>query len=124
MQTRFEHFAATSMIGAEDSPPRNNGTLRFDRAWEGRAFGMAIALSKDGHYEWDDFRQGLIDAIAQWESGHASDDPTWDYYQQWLQALERLVMEHDIIDHTELEARTEDLLATLRGCAAKAGGAE
>jgi len=28
MQTRFEHFAAASMIGSEDSPPRDNGTLR------------------------------------------------------------------------------------------------
>ena len=121
MQTRFEHFAAASMIGSEDSPPRDNGTLRFDRPWEGRAFGMAIALSKDGHYEWEDFRQGLMAAIARWETQRATDDPDWDYYQQWLHALEQLITAHDIIGPGELEARTESVLDGLARCVEKAG---
>lgn len=119
MQTRFEHFAATSMMGSEESPPRDNGTLRFDREWEGRAFGMAIALSKEGHYEWEDFRQGLMGSIAEWESTHALDDAGWDYYQRWLQALERLLAEHALVDSGELEARTSEILQGLQACAAK-----
>jgi nitrile hydratase subunit beta len=122
MQTRFEHFAATSMIGAEDSPPRINGTLRFERDWEGRAFGLAIALSRDGHYEWEDFRQGLMSSIAQWEAQHANDDPDWDYYREWLQALEQLVMAHGIVAGEELEARTESLLDGLACCVTKTPG--
>jgi len=116
MQTKFEHFAAASMIGSEDSPPRNNGTLCFDRDWEGRAFGMAIALSKEGHYEWEDFRQSLMGSIAEWENSHSLDDTNWDYYKRWLQALEQLVTEHAIVDNEELEARTEDVLQSLRAC--------
>jgi hypothetical protein len=68
MQIKFEQFAAASMLGSEDAPPRSNGELLFQRPWEGRAFGMAIALSKKGHYEWEDFRQGLIASIAEWEA--------------------------------------------------------
>ncbi|MBX2858685.1 MAG: nitrile hydratase accessory protein [Cellvibrionaceae bacterium] len=120
MQTKFEHFAATSMMGAQDSPPRENGTLCFDRDWEGRVFGLAIALSKQGHYDWEDFRQGLMGSIAEWEACHALDDSGWDYYQRWLQALERLVAGHDIIDEKELESRTETLLESLQACAVKA----
>lgn len=119
MQTKFEHFAAASMMGAEDSPPRNNGTLCFDRDWEGRAFGMAIALSKEGHYEWEEFRQGLMGSIADWESKHALDDTSWDYYQRWLLALEKLVESHLTIDNQELEARTNAILESLRCCDAK-----
>jgi predicted DCC family thiol-disulfide oxidoreductase YuxK len=57
MQVKFEQFAAASMLGSNDAPPRSNGELLFQRPWEGRAFGIAIALSKKGHYEWEDFRQ-------------------------------------------------------------------
>ena len=116
MQTKFEHFAASSMMGSGDSPPRDNGTLLFERDWEGRAFGMAIALSKEGHYDWEDFRQGLMGSIEEWESSHALDDESWDYYQRWLLALERLVSAHEIIGNAELEARTQAVLENLYAC--------
>ena len=64
MHVKFEQFAAASMIGQEGSPPRSNGELVFQRIWEQRAFGIAIALSKRGYYEWEDFRQGLIASIT------------------------------------------------------------
>ena len=120
MQTKFEHFAATSMMGADDSPPRDNGTLRFERDWEGRAFGMAIALSKEGNYEWEDFRQGLMASIAQWETSHELNDASWDYYQRWLHALEKLLNSSGLVDSNELEARTEAVLEGLKTCVTKA----
>ena len=110
MQLRFEHFAATSLLGSEESPPRNNGELKFDRDWEGSAFGIALALAKKGHYEWEDFRQELIEAIAEWEAEHPLEDESWDYYQRWSLALERLVIESELIDETELSQRTAELI--------------
>jgi nitrile hydratase accessory protein len=110
MQTRFEHYAASTMMGCKDSPPRANGELFFDDSWESRAFGMAIALSKKGHYEWESFRQQLIAAIAEWEADHALDDPSWSYYQRWLLALERLALESDLISPEELEELTTQLV--------------
>jgi nitrile hydratase accessory protein len=112
MQVKFEQFATTSMLGREDAPPRSNGELLFQRPWEGRAFGMAIALSKKGHYEWEDFRQELIASIADWEASHCKDDPNWDYYQRWLLALEHLVLKSDLISPEELEQRTLELMAS------------
>ena len=79
---------------------------------------MAIALSKDGHYDWEDFRTNLIGSIAEWESEHAQDDPGWDYYQRWLLALERLLTEHALVDSAELEARTAEILTALKCCGA------
>jgi nitrile hydratase accessory protein len=67
-------------------------------------------LSKKGHYEWEDFRQELITAIAQWEATHCKDDLSWDYYQRWLQALEQLVFEFNLIDADEWEKRTIELM--------------
>ena len=72
------------MLGSKDAPPRRNGQVLFTRKWEGRAFGIAMALSKQGYFEWEEFRQKLIASISEWEDEHAQGDPSWDYYQRWL----------------------------------------
>lgn len=98
MQTRFEHFAATSMLGEPDAPPRCNGSLAFAQEWERRAFGLALALSKEGHFEWEDFRSALIAEIAEWESAHALDDASWHYYRCWVSALEKVMSRAGLLD--------------------------
>lgn len=113
MQTCFEHFAATSLLGSEESPPRCNGTLAFSQTWERRAFGLALALSKEGYFEWERFRQALIESIENWERRHALNDPSWNYYQRWLEALETVVAETGILDPAVLQALTASLLS---GC--------
>src|SRR5262249_1661016 len=110
LYTSFEQFATASMLGSEDAPPRRNGELLFQRPWEGRAFGMAIALSKKGHYDWEEFRQGLISSIAEREKNHREHDPDWDFYERWLLALEHLVFELDLLDRKELERRTAQFI--------------
>jgi len=111
MFTKFEHFAAASLMGSpEEAPPRRDGHLYFDRDWERLAFGVAIALSKQGHYEWEDFRQQLISKIGEWEAEHGTDDPSWDYYQRWLAALEEILVESEVLAPGELDARMADIL--------------
>ena len=39
----------TQMEGVE-ALPRKNGELTFDALWEGRVFGMAVALNDQGVY--------------------------------------------------------------------------
>ena len=67
------------------------GRSASTREWERTAFGIAIALAREGHYEWEEFREELIAEIDGWEKSHALDDPAWDYYERWLHVLERLV---------------------------------
>lgn len=117
MFTKFEHFAATSLMGSPESPPRQEGYLYFQRGWERLAFALAIALSKKGCYEWEDFRQQLISAIADWEN--KSDGEKWDYYQRWLLALEHLAIESNLLDSEEIERETQRYLEDYRtqaGC--------
>ena len=102
MFTRFEEFAASSMLGQPDSPPRLQGKLHFDKPWERQVFGLALALSKAGYFEWEDFRQNLIESIAQWEDGQCAGQPRWDYYQRFLAALEKTVLDAGILGAEEL----------------------
>jgi nitrile hydratase accessory protein len=107
MQSRFEHFAVTSMMGAPDRPPRADGALQFTSNWERTAFGVALALSRDGYFEWEDFRQHLIATIGSWQNQHATDDPSWNYYDQWLAALELSILASGLATEDELAARVE-----------------
>nr|WP_295835502.1 nitrile hydratase accessory protein [uncultured Azospirillum sp.] len=106
MLTRFEHFALTSMAGAEDSPPRANGSLCFAEEWERSAFGVALALAREGHFEWEDFRRNLIAAIGNWERTRSFDSPSWSYYEQWLSALEATILQSGLATPDELSACT------------------
>ncbi|MGA3251252.1 MAG: nitrile hydratase accessory protein [Paraburkholderia sp.] len=104
MLTCFEEYAASSMLGQPDSPPRLQGKLRFDRPWERQVFGLALSLSKAGYFEWEDFRQNLIQSIAQWEGERCTGQPQWDYYERFLIALEKTVLEAGVLTQMELAA--------------------
>ena len=85
--------------------PRKNGELVFDAPWEGRAFGIAVALNERGAYPWNDFRDRLVAAIG------AGRQP---YYESWLTALERQLTETGLLAAAELEARAAEFRALER----------
>jgi nitrile hydratase accessory protein len=87
--------AVSEMTGAV-APPRRNGELVFAAPWEGRAFGMALAVVQGLGLPWMEFQQRLIAAIAA-----APDAP---YYEAWTAALERLVVDHGVCSADELAA--------------------
>jgi nitrile hydratase accessory protein len=105
MITRFEHFAVADLMGGGERPPRLNGTLCFAASWERAAFGMALALAKNGVFEWESFHQNLIAAIARWERSHALDDPSWNYYDCWLEALEQTLVAAGSVSSAEWNER-------------------
>jgi len=82
------------------NPPRKNGELVFDTPWEGRSFGLALALHQQRRFEWEEFRQRLISRIAA--------QPTGDYYEQWLQALESLLIAKGVCTLKEIAGRVDE----------------
>jgi cobaltochelatase CobN len=87
--------------------PRKNGELVFDAPWEGRVFGMAVAMSDQARYAWDDFRARLAAEIAEAER-HGDDS---GYYERWLASFEWLLLETAVITPEELDARTAEFAA-------------
>ncbi|ALE72835.1 hypothetical protein AD006_14070 [Pseudonocardia sp. EC080610-09] len=92
-------------VAAETSgpaaPPRANGELVFAEPWEGRAFGMAVALAESGRITWDAFRDRLVARIAA--------DPAAPYYVCWLDACEDLLVGAGRIGGGEVRGRAERL---------------
>jgi nitrile hydratase accessory protein len=88
--------------------PRKNGELVFHEPWEGRAFGMALVLHSQGTYLWDEFRNRLI---AEINSADCKSGPTPDYYEHWLAAFEKLLIEKGLMAQQEFEKRKAEFVS-------------
>lgn len=102
-------MAETQDQGAADMSgdaalPRKNGELVFEAPWEGRAFGLAVAMNEDGLYEWRDFRDHLATEIADADARGTGAT----YYERWVASLETLVMEKGFVSKKELNKRTAE----------------
>jgi nitrile hydratase accessory protein len=82
--------------------PRSNGELLFQAPWEGRAFGMAVALHEEGVFEWEAFRARLIARVAEAER---RPEP-FEYYRCWLAALEDVLAASGLAAPEALDERT------------------
>ena len=71
------------------SIPRDEGGPVFKEPWEAQAFALAVRLSEEGHFTWDEWAATLSDEIAK---ARAAGDPDLGdtYYHHWVAALERL----------------------------------
>ncbi|MFN0070723.1 MAG: nitrile hydratase accessory protein [Chloroflexota bacterium] len=84
--------------------PRKNGELVFNEAWEGRVFGMAVAMSEGRQIDWEAFRQQLIAEIGSADQAGSNAS----YYERWLSAFERLLDQQGLIHAAELATRTAE----------------
>jgi nitrile hydratase accessory protein len=90
--------------------PRSNGELVFEAPWEGRAFGMAVVLSDQHVYQWDEFRSHLVDEITTAEASNSAST----YYERWLAALEALLTARGVLTRAELDVRAAEYLSGAR----------
>lgn len=82
----------------------------FEAPWQARAFAIAVSLTDrgGGDLPWEDFQARLIDEIET-DTNTAPIDMV--YYEQWLRALERLLIEEAIIEPGELVERASEFEA-------------
>jgi nitrile hydratase accessory protein len=97
------------MQGSE-ALPRKNGELVFDAAWEARVFGMTISMHENKLFDWNEFRDELIEEIA--EADRDGSEST--YYERWLEAFEHLLVEKGLLSHEELSDRLEEFTSGQR----------
>jgi cobaltochelatase CobN len=94
-------------LGDDLAVPRKNGELVFAAPWEGRVFGLAVALSDNQVFAWGAFRDRLAAEIAAAEEhGDGS-----GYYERWLASFERLLLDTGLLSAAELDARTAEFAA-------------
>ena len=85
---------------AEDGPV-------FKEPWEATAFAMAVRLSEAGTFTWSEWVDYLSAEIAAAKrSGEA--DLGDRYYEHWLRALEKLVVDKGLGSEAELAGLKHD----------------
>lgn len=103
----------TTELDAPYQPPMANGEVLFDAPWQGRVFGMAVALHEQGVFTWQQFQQTLIEVIGEWDRGPQQGE--YQYYEHFQQALQRLLARLDVLDPGALITRTAEYAAREHG---------
>lgn len=78
----------------------------FTEPWQAQAFALALRLSAQGHFTWNEWSTALAAEIRAAAARGEPDDGT-RYYDCWLAALEQLVMSKGLTDRAELAGRKE-----------------
>jgi nitrile hydratase accessory protein len=81
------------------SPPDRPQEPIFAEAWQARAFALAIKLGERGHFTNSEWTAALSRQVA-------GDDGS-RYYEHWLAALEKLIVDKGLADRNALDARKE-----------------
>jgi nitrile hydratase accessory protein len=87
------------------APPRSNGELVFAEPWEGRAFGLTMALVHGGTISYEEFRSALIERIGAEEVASPPEE-RFSYYRCWLQALEQVLGEAGLVSARDVGERS------------------
>jgi nitrile hydratase accessory protein len=90
--------------------PRKNGELVFNQPWEGRAFGLALAVRAGHRFPWSAFRERLEKEVA--AAGPGDDGSR--YYELWLRAFEALLVDDGLVSREELDRRAREYLDGVR----------
>ena len=121
--------AFADLLGVDAEPT-------FHAPWQARAFGVAVALYDGGTgFDWSAFQRRLIAAVEETPSDVADGIPSTAagasdavdhadgrdveriYYEQWGEALERLLLDHEVLDADRIDDRAAEFAAGERTAA-------
>ena len=98
--------AANEYLESLPRLPRDQGGPVFAEPWQAQAFALAVKLSEQGHFTWTEWAAALAEELKSAADHGESDDGT-HYYEHWLAALERLVVEKGLTDREAMHERKE-----------------
>jgi nitrile hydratase accessory protein len=86
--------------------PQDAGGPVFAEPWQAQAFALAVELSEQGYFSWQEWATTLADEIRAAAKRGEPDDGS-RYCHHWLAALERLVTAKGLANSAALLARKE-----------------
>lgn len=102
----------TRSTGTDATTP-DDDLPAFGAPWQARAFALAVTVTDEEDLRWDAFQSQLVAEIEANDRSDAEPRPLTAndaetearYYQLWLGALERLLVEDGLLDPGELDDR-------------------
>jgi nitrile hydratase accessory protein len=78
----------------------------FAEPWQAQAFALAVKLSEQGHFSWKEWAAALASELKAAADRGEPDDGS-RYYEYWLAALEKLVVEKGLSSQSAMRERKE-----------------
>ncbi len=81
----------------------------FDKPWQARAFAIAVAITDRetaGTFDWEQFNEEFVSELD--GSEPLATDIENQYYDEWVDALESLLVDAGVISREEFEERTRE----------------
>jgi len=98
--------ATSERVAALPRLPRDAGGPVFAEPWQAQALALAVKLSEQGRFTWKEWATALADELKAADDRGEPDDGT-HYYEHWLAALERLVVDKGLTDREAMSKRKE-----------------
>jgi nitrile hydratase accessory protein len=99
-------LAFSSHLDSLPRIPRDEAGPVFAEPWQAQAFAIAVRLSAQGYFTWNEWAAALAAELAQAAELGEADDGS-EYYHHWLSALEGLVTSKGLADVATLFERKE-----------------
>jgi nitrile hydratase accessory protein len=90
--------------------PRDEAGPVFAEPWQAQAFAVIVKLTETGQLTWKEWADRLGAVLREAEE-RGEFDTGARYYDHWLTALERLVVEKNLIQWEDLAAERETIRA-------------
>ena len=92
--------------------PKDQEGPVFSAPWAARAFAMTLELHDAGCFSWPEWVACFSEELNSSEHGkHAMDGDVDDYYECWVDALEKILAHKDLVSGTSLRASLDATLA-------------
>jgi nitrile hydratase accessory protein len=104
MTTSNQPDAVAERVSALPRLPRDAGGPVFAEPWQAQAFALAVKLSEDGHFTWKEWADALANELKAADDRGEPDDGT-HYYEHWLAAMERLVVDKGLTNREAMRER-------------------
>lgn len=86
--------------------PHDDDGPVFSEPWQAEAFALAMRLSAEGHFTWDEWARTLSDEIT-WAQKSGDPDLGDTYYNHWVAALEHLCTQKGLLGSEAMSRRKE-----------------
>ncbi|HEX7587302.1 MAG TPA: nitrile hydratase accessory protein [Anaerolineae bacterium] len=92
--------------------PRDGKGPVFPTPWAARAFAMTLQLHQAGHFTWPEWVSVFSDQLSTSTHGpHALAGDAEDYYECWVEALEKILATKEVFDRRALHASRVSTIA-------------
>jgi nitrile hydratase accessory protein len=87
------------------SLPVGSDDAAFAEPWEAKAFAIVVKLTEAGHFTWSEWVAYFSKEVAAATAAEQAGERPKTYYEQWLDAAERIMIDKGVTSKEQLLAK-------------------